>query len=140
PLLIGGATTSRMHTAVKVAPHYSGPVVHVLDASRSVPVVSKLIGDGTQSEFLHDIRAEYAALREDHARKMQKTELISLEQARANRASLVFDSQSVTPPRHLGVFPIDDVSVATLRPYIDWNPFFITWQLTGKYPSIFDDE
>ncbi len=140
PLLIGGATTSRMHTAVKVAPHYSGPVVHVLDASRSVPVVSRLKSDTTKDAFLAEIAVEYEGLRQDQARKMQKTELISLDQARANRASLPFNGQSVTPPRHLGVFPIDDVSVATLRPYIDWNPFFITWQLTGKYPAIFDDE
>jgi 5-methyltetrahydrofolate--homocysteine methyltransferase len=140
PLLIGGATTSRMHTAVKVAPHYSGPVVHVLDASRSVPVVSRLKSDTTKDAFLAEIAVEYEGLRQDQARKMQKTELISLDQARANRASLTFNGQSVTPPRHLGVVPIDDVSVATLRPYIDWNPFFITWQLTGKYPAIFDDE
>lgn len=140
PLLIGGATTSRMHTAVKVAPHYSGPVVHVLDASRSVPVVSRLKSDTTKDAFLAEIAVEYEGLRQDQARKMQKTELISLDQARANRASLPFNGQSVTPPRHLGVVPIDDVSVATLRPYIDWNPFFITWQLTGKYPAIFDDE
>ncbi len=140
PLIIGGATTSRMHTAVKIAPMYSGPVVHVLDASRSVPVVSRLIAESGNDEFMAEIRTEYAALREEQARKMQKTELISLEQARANRASLTFDSQTVATPRQLGVFPIDDVTVADLRSYIDWNPFFITWQLTGKYPSIFNDE
>lgn len=140
PLIIGGATTSRVHTAVKIATQYSGPVVHVLDASRSVPVVSKLLGDVSRSEFMRAIRAEYDVLRDDQARKLQKTELISLVDARANRAALPFTGQSVATPRHLGVFPITDVSVATLRPYIDWNPFFITWQLTGKYPTIFEDE
>jgi len=140
PLIIGGATTSRVHTAVKIATQYSGPVVHVLDASRSVPVVSKLLGDVSRSEFMNDIRAEYDILRDEQARKLQKTELISLLDARANKAALPFDGQSVATPRHLGVFPITDVTVSTVRPYIDWNPFFITWQLTGKYPAIFDDE
>ncbi len=140
PLIIGGATTSRVHTAVKIAPQYSGPVVHVLDASRSVPVVSQLLGDDSRREFMRVIRAEYDSLRDEQARKLQKTELITLADARSNRAALAFSPDTVATPRHLGVFPITDVSVSTLRPYIDWNPFFITWQLTGKYPAIFDDE
>lgn len=140
PLLIGGATTSRMHTAVRIAPHYSGPVVHVLDASRSVPVVSKLTSDPAQKRtFMAEVEAEYDGLRADQARKLRQTDLISIEQARANRAKPRFTPETVAQPRHTGVFPIDDVTVDTLRPYIDWNPFFITWQLTGKYPSILED-
>jgi 5-methyltetrahydrofolate--homocysteine methyltransferase len=140
PLLIGGATTSRMHTAVKIAPHYSGPVVHVLDASRSVPVVGKLTSDEEQkAAFLADVAVEYDALREEQNRKLQKTDLLPIEDARINKAVLRFAPDTVPVPRHTGVFPITDVDVATLRPYIDWNPFFITWQLTGKFPAIFDD-
>jgi 5-methyltetrahydrofolate--homocysteine methyltransferase len=140
PLLIGGATTSRMHTAVKIAPHYSGPVVHVLDASRSVPVVGKLTSDEEQKTvFLAEVSTDYAKLRAEHLKKLQKTDLLPIAEARANKAVLAFTPETVPVPRHTGVFPFSDVDVNALRPFIDWNPFFITWQLTGKYPAIFDD-
>ena len=140
PLLIGGATTSRMHTAVKIAPHYSGPVVHVLDASRSVPVVGKLTSDEEQKTvFLAEVSTDYAKLRAEHLKKLQKTDLLPIAEARANKAVLAFTPETVPVPRHTGVFPFSDVDVNALRPFIDLNPFFITWQLTWKYPAIFDD-
>jgi len=140
PLLIGGATTSRVHTAVKIAPEYSGSTIHVLDASRSVPVVSKLISDDTSESFAEEVRKEYEVVRDDHSRRKNVRQMLTLEQARTNATKIDWDSFTPDVPRKIGVTVIDDLPLATLRPYIDWTPFFITWQLTGKYPAILSDD
>ncbi|MCC5925713.1 MAG: methionine synthase [Bacteroidetes bacterium] len=140
PLLIGGATTSRVHTAVKIAPEYSGTTVHVLDASRSVPVVSKLISDDTRESYAAEILAEYDQVRDDHSRRKQTRKMLPLEKARENRVQLDWDAFEVDAPLKPGLTVIEDLPLATLRPYIDWTPFFITWQLTGKYPAILEDK
>jgi 5-methyltetrahydrofolate--homocysteine methyltransferase len=139
PLLIGGATTSKVHTAVKVAPYYAGPVVHVLDASRSVPVVQKLITAEQRDGFAAETAAEYADVREQYARRSRTTKLLALEDARANRLSLDWDAAPITTPRSLGVTEFRDFPLDELRDYIDWTPFFIAWEMKGKYPQIFDD-
>jgi len=138
PLLIGGATTSRAHTAVKIEPQYQHPVVHVLDASRSVNVVSSLLSPDTSDAYAASVRAEYIKVRDEHNARNAAKSLISLEAARANAPS--YDWAHYTPPvpRQLGVHRVENVPVATLRPYIDWTPFFMTWELKGKYPQIFD--
>jgi 5-methyltetrahydrofolate--homocysteine methyltransferase len=146
PLLIGGATTSKMHTAVKVAPRYSGPTVHVLDASRSVTVVSSLLGDDKE-DFNADIDDEYADLREEHYAGLEERKYVSLAEAR--RRKLVLDFGGTDPPaaapKLLGVESFSDYPLDKVLEYIDWNPFFQTWQLRGKYPNrnypkIFNDE
>ena len=139
PLLIGGATTSRVHTAVKVAPGYSGPTVHVLDASRSVSVVSQLVSDDHRSRFVGEIAQEYADVREDHAGRTSKKVYLSIEEARANRFTSDWTDVPITQPNKLGVHTLEDVDLEKIRPYIDWSPFFIAWQLKGKFPRIFDD-
>lgn len=140
PLMIGGATTSKIHTAVKVAPNYSGPTIHVLDASRSVPVVSNLTTDHKKQEFTESISGEYAKMREDHARRQQKQTFLSIEKARLNKKECTFTSNEIKKPNLIGIHEFHDFDVAEIRKYIDWNPFFITWQLIGKYPAIFDDQ
>ena len=136
PLMIGGATTSRVHTAVKIAPHYSGPVVWVPDASRSVTVLQQILSN--REAFLIEHNAEYERVRTQHANKKGQT-LISAEQARANK--LQIDWADYTPPKPavFGRQVIEDMDIATLVPYIDWTPFFQTWDLIGTYPKIFDD-
>ncbi|MEP6699487.1 MAG: methionine synthase, partial [Verrucomicrobiota bacterium] len=138
PLLIGGATTSRAHTAVKIAQHYRASTVHVLDASRAVGVVSTLLNPELKEDFDVKTRTDYARLREEHAAKSQEKKLISLEQARANRTPI--DWSTYTPPRpeRTGAKTISP-SIADLTSYIDWSPFFHTWELRGRYPAIFDD-
>ena len=140
PLLIGGATTSRIHTAVKIAPNYSKPVVHVLDASRSVPVVSSLVSDTQSEAFAKEIHEEYTALRENHAKRKGKKTFLTLEEARNNRTPISWDEKDMSKPKKTGVITFEDYPLEEIRKYIDWTPFFITWQLTGKYPSIFEDE
>src|SRR5690606_2557164 len=135
PLLIGGATTSKVHTAVKVAPHYSGPVVHVLDASRSVPVVPKLIPPEQRDDFAAEIAEEYAGVREQYARRSRTTKLLPLDAARANRLALDWEAAPIATPRALGVTEFRDFPLAELREYIDWSPFFIAWEMKGKYPQ-----
>jgi 5-methyltetrahydrofolate--homocysteine methyltransferase len=141
PLLIGGATTSRMHTAVKIDPHYSGPVVHVLDASRSVPVAGRLVSEteGTRDKIFTDIKAEYTKLREDHARRRQDKATLTIDKARANRTPIDWSTFEPTKPTFLGNRYFDDYPIGELVDYIDWTPFFQTWQLAGKYPAIFND-
>ncbi|WP_461052977.1 methionine synthase [Spirosoma arcticum] len=141
PLLIGGATTSRIHTAVKIDPHYSGPVIHVLDASRSVPVAGRLVSetDGTKELIFSEIKAEYVKLRTDHAKRQKEKNLHSIEKARANRTAIDWSQFEPTKPVFLGNQYFNDYSIAELAKYIDWTPFFQTWQLHGKYPAIFDD-
>jgi 5-methyltetrahydrofolate--homocysteine methyltransferase len=136
PLLIGGATTSRAHTAVKIAPHYSEPVVHVLDASRAVPVTTSLLSEEGKAAFVAQHRAEYEALRKVHASPRQK--LVSLETARARRTPIVWRAEDLPVPEFTGVRVLDDFPLATLREFIDWTPFFHTWELKGVYPRIFD--
>jgi 5-methyltetrahydrofolate--homocysteine methyltransferase len=140
PLLIGGATTSRAHTAVKIAPHYSEPVVHVLDASRAVPVTTSLLSDEGKPAFVAQHSADYAALRKAHAAPRQA--LVSLENARKRRTPIewrALDASLALPePEFIGVRALDDFPLATLREFIDWTPFFHTWELKGVYPRIFE--
>lgn len=138
PLLIGGATTSRIHTAVKVEPSYSGPTIHVLDASRSVSVVGNLLNEKVTDEFITAIRNEYVELRENHKRKQSEKKLISIEEARKNKPSYTFES--ISKPNQLGVKVLHDYSLSEIRNYIDWTPFFLTWELKGRYPAIFDNK
>ncbi|HLF52806.1 vitamin B12 dependent-methionine synthase activation domain-containing protein, partial [Flavobacterium sp.] len=142
PLLIGGATTSRVHTAVKIAPNYSSPVVHVLDASRSVPVVSNLINPDNkiQSDFIQSIKAEYEKVRIDHSKKRAAKNFVSLSQARQNRFISDWNKIQIKKPEMLGVSVLKNYSLSALRKYIDWTPFFMTWELKGKYPAIFDSD
>jgi 5-methyltetrahydrofolate--homocysteine methyltransferase len=136
PLLIGGATTSRAHTAVKIAPHYSEPVVHVLDASRAVPVTTSLLSDDGKPLFVTQYRAEYEGLRRSHAQPKQK--LVSLETARKRRTAIEWRADDLPRPSFTGVRVLDDFPLATLRAFIDWSPFFHTWGMKGIYPRIFD--
>ena len=138
PLLIGGATTSRAHTAVKIAPHYSEPVVHVLDASRAVPVTTSLLSEDGKAEFVAQHRADYEKLRKAHAAPRQK--LVSLEAARTRRTPIEWRAEDLPVPEFTGVRVLDDFPLDTLREYIDWTPFFHTWELKGVYPRILDDE
>jgi 5-methyltetrahydrofolate--homocysteine methyltransferase len=138
PLLIGGATTSRAHTAVKIAPHYSEPVVHIVDASRAVPATTSLLSDDGKAEFVAQHRAEYEAVRKAHNTPKQKT--IPLEAARARHTPIEWRSEDLPVPEFTGVRVLDGFPLATLREYIDWTPFFHTWQLKGVYPRILDDE
>jgi 5-methyltetrahydrofolate--homocysteine methyltransferase len=138
PLLIGGATTSRAHTAIKIAPFYGEPVVHVLDASRAVPVTTSLLSPDGRAAFVEKHRAEYEQLRRTHSGPKQK--LMTLEAARANRTPLTWRAEDIAEPLVTGVHVLPDVSLATLREYIDWTPFFHTWELKGVYPRIFQHE
>ena len=140
PLLIGGATTSRMHTAVKVAPQYSGPIVHVLDASRSVPVAGKLIGENTTGKYAADIKEEYKELAVQHADRQADKVILTFDQAKENKLSLDWENFETKTPNQLGVTVLDDIDLNIIKEYIDWTPFFQTWELRGKYPNIFEDE
>jgi len=148
PILIGGATTSKMHTAVKLAPNYftmEHPVIHVLDASRSVTVVSSLLGDNKE-EFVEDLTEEYEEMREDYYAGLEDRYFLTYEQAKEHKLVIDFDAVPPAPaPNKLGVNMIDNVSIEDIVPYIDWNPFFQTWELRGRYPNrgypkIFNDE
>ena len=136
PLLIGGATTSRAHTAVKIAPHYSEPVVHVLDASRAVPVTTSLLSEDGREEFVIKHRAEYETLRKSHAAPRLK--LFSIEEARMRRTPIEWRIEDLPTPGFTGVRVLDNFPLATLREYIDWTPFFHTWGMKGIYPRILD--
>jgi 5-methyltetrahydrofolate--homocysteine methyltransferase len=136
PLLVGGATTSRAHTAVKIAPHYSQPVVHVLDASRAVPVTSSLLSDDGKADFVAKHRADYDALRKSHAAPRQQ--VVSLNVARTRRTHIEWRSEDLPVPEFTGVRVLDNFPLATLREFIDWTPFFHTWGMKGIYPRIFD--
>jgi 5-methyltetrahydrofolate--homocysteine methyltransferase len=152
PLLIGGATTSRAHTAVKIAPHYHASTVHVLDASRAVGVVNSLLNEKQKAAFDAKTRAEYASLREQHAAKMREKKLATLGAARANRTPIDWSTYEPPKPDFLGARVYssdlgsarvsragDGVSLRTLVEFIDWSPFFHVWELRGRYPAIFDD-
>jgi 5-methyltetrahydrofolate--homocysteine methyltransferase len=136
PLLIGGATTSRAHTAIKIAPHYSEPVVHILDASRAVPVTTSLLSDDGKAAFVAQHRADYEALRKAHS--APKLTVVSLETARKRRTPIKWRVEDLPTPAFTGVRVLDNFPLATLRDYIDWTPFFHTWELKGVYPRIFE--
>jgi 5-methyltetrahydrofolate--homocysteine methyltransferase len=138
PLLIGGATTSRAHTAVKIAPAYSEPVVHVLDASRAVPVTTSLLNPDNKPAFVAQHRSEYEELRRIHG--APRTKLLSLETARAHRTPIEWRAQDLPVPAFLGTRVLEDVPLETLRPFIDWTPFFHTWELKGVFPRILEHE
>ncbi len=138
PLLIGGATTSKAHTAVKIAPFYSQPVVHVLDASRAVPVTTSLLSDEGKAAFVEQHNAEYKRLREIHGGSKQK--LLTLEEARENRPKFPWRAEDVATPEHTGLRVLEDFPLETLRDFIDWTPFFHTWELKGIYPRILEHE
>jgi 5-methyltetrahydrofolate--homocysteine methyltransferase len=138
PLLIGGATTSRAHTAVKIAPHYGSSTVHVLDASRAVGVVNSLLNEKQKAAFDTKTRAEYAALREQHAAKTRAKKFLTLEAARANRTPIDWKAYQPPKPDFFGARVVCP-SIVELARYIDWSPFFHTWELRGRYPAIFDD-
>ena len=138
PLLIGGATTSRVHTAVKIAPHYSGPVVYVPDASRSVSVASGLLGD-ERDGYLATLREDYDRVRSQHANKKQ-TPMWPLAKARANAANVDFTTYTPIKPKFIGRRVLKGIELRDVVPFIDWAPFFQTWDLAGPYPAILDDE
>ncbi len=139
PLLIGGATTSRAHTAIKVEGRYGGATVHVHDASRAVGVVAKLLSSKDRPSFVARTREDYAQLREDHAGRREKRPLLPFEEARANPFPVEWEDYEPSPPRSTGLSVFHDQSLAELEPYIDWTPFFQAWELRGKYPDILKD-
>jgi 5-methyltetrahydrofolate--homocysteine methyltransferase len=136
PLLIGGATTSRAHTAIKIAPHYSHPVVHILDASRAVPVTTSLLSDEGKPAFVAQHRADYEALRKAHS--APKLSVISLATARQRRTPIEWRAEDLPTPSFTGIRVLDNFPLATLREFIDWSPFFHTWGMKGIYPRILD--
>lgn len=138
PLLIGGATTSRAHTAIKIAPHYSAPVVHVVDASRAVPVTTSLLSEDGKELFVREHEREYESIRKNHAAPKQT--VVSLEEARRRRTPIDWRAEEIATPEFLGVRLFEDFPLATLRAYIDWSPFFHAWGLKGIYPRILDNE
>jgi 5-methyltetrahydrofolate--homocysteine methyltransferase len=139
PLMIGGATTSRVHTAVKIAPHYDGPVVYVPDASRSVSVASSLLSDESASKFIKDLRDDYERIRLQHAnRKVAPT--ISIEAARQNREKIDWSSYTPEKPKFIGRRVFKNFALSEIAKFIDWTPFFQTWDLAGKFPAILEDE
>lgn len=140
PLLIGGATTSKAHTAVKIEQNYHQPVVYVNNASRAVGVCSSLLSDELRPAFVEKLNLDYERTRDQHHRKTPRTKPVSVEVARANKAVIDWDNYTPPVPAKLGVHVFDDFDVATLRRYIDWTPFFMTWSLMGKYPTIFEHE
>ncbi len=137
PLLVGGATTSRAHTAVKIAPHYSQPVVHVLDASRAVPVTTSLLSEDGKDAFVAKHRDDYEAIRKIHA--APRLEVLSLPAARARRTPIEWRAEDLPAPEFTGVRVLENFPLATLREYIDWTPFFHTWGLKGVYPRILNE-
>jgi 5-methyltetrahydrofolate--homocysteine methyltransferase len=136
PLLIGGATTSRAHTAVKIDENYSHPVVWVKDASRSVPVVSALLSKAQKPKLVAEVEREYAEIRERHKNKQVRDRFVTLAAARANRTAIDWSATRIIAPRQPGVFRLPDYPIAELRRFIDWTPFFNSWELKGKYPDI----
>ncbi|KAA3439700.1 methionine synthase [Rufibacter hautae] len=139
PLLIGGATTSRAHTAVKVAPAYNGTVVHVLDASRSVPVVGNLLSPENKEKFAQDTRLEYDQMREGYLSRQKDKKYLPLPQARANKLPIEWKAEDVYTPAKTGVQVFQNFPLEELVPYIDWTPFFQAWELHGKFPKLLED-
>ena len=140
PLLIGGATTSKVHTAVKIEEHYTtGQAIHVSDASRSVTVVQDLLGKRKEN-FIKELREDYDRIRMHHAKNRAAKELLDIESARKNKLQLVFDEKTISKPQFLGTHSIRDFDLSAIAQFIDWTPFFQTWELFGKYPAILQDE
>lgn len=139
PLLIGGATTSRIHTAVKIDPVYSGTVVHVTDASKSVPIAGEAVSKDTREAFRLQLKETYRQLREEHEAKQQVRQLSSYEGAKANPVKLDWESYVPVAPAQEGLTVMEQLDLSELRKYIDWTPFFSTWMLSGKYPKILED-
>ncbi|MDR3490766.1 MAG: methionine synthase [Gammaproteobacteria bacterium] len=140
PLLIGGATTSRAHTAIKIEEHYEGATVHVVDASRAVGVASQLLSDVNKQAFIANTKAEYETLRLRHQNKKSENELISLEQARLNKVKIDWSNYRPKKPEFIGVKSFSDYALDSLVEHIDWTPFFQVWELAGRYPAILKDE
>ncbi|KAE9547624.1 hypothetical protein FO519_009165 [Halicephalobus sp. NKZ332] len=145
PLLIGGATTSKTHTAVKITPRYTGPVVHCLDASKSVVACSSLLDEKVRKEFLEDIREDYSDVKKDYFDSLKERRFISLNDARKRKFEIDFEKYTPTKPEVLGVKNLEDIDLKKIVDFIDWKPFFDVWQLRGKYPNrnypnIFKDE
>ncbi|OFY62467.1 MAG: methionine synthase [Bacteroidetes bacterium RIFCSPLOWO2_02_FULL_36_8] len=138
PLLIGGATTSKVHTAVKVAPHYQKPVIHVLDASRSVTVVNKLLSD-KKDEYFSGIKTEYGRLRQQHIHSRSQNIYVTLDEARNNKAKMNWKDEQISVPLFTGIKPLIGYDLNVISKYIDWSPLFHTWELKGVYPKIFED-
>jgi 5-methyltetrahydrofolate--homocysteine methyltransferase len=139
PLLIGGATTSRVHTAVKIAPHYEGPVVYVPDASRSVSVASSLLSDEGAAKYVDELKADYDRIRDQHANKKAQP-MVTLAEARANKTKVDWASYQPVKPKFIGRRVFRNFDLSDLANYIDWGPFFQTWDLAGPYPAILNDE
>ena len=139
PLLIGGATTSRIHTAVKIAQNYSQPVIHVLDASKSVPVVSNLLNINSKDEFAQNIKTEYDKLRENHLKSHGNSNLASYSDSVQSRFQINWEDEIILQPKHLGIFSGTNYDLKEIRKYINWTQFFITWEIKGRYPQIFDN-
>jgi 5-methyltetrahydrofolate--homocysteine methyltransferase len=140
PLLIGGATTSRMHTAVKISPQYNNGVVHVLDASRSVTVVGSLLNKEQRNPFLQEVTKEYQQLADDFANKKTVKQFLPFTEAQKNKTVIDWDTYQAIEPQFTGTRIIDNYDLNEIRKYIDWNPFFIAWELHGKFPAILSDE
>ena len=142
PLLIGGATTSKVHTAVKIAPGYSGTTVHVLDASRSVPVVSNLINidKKVKENFVNEIKKEYDKVRENHKKRITAKKYLTLEEARKNRFKIDWAKSGIKKPEKMGITILKDYPLNKLKKFIDWTPFFLTWEIKGKYPAILQNQ
>ncbi len=139
PLLIGGATTSKTHTAIKIALNYSGATVHVIDASRSVQTTSSLLNSETHESFNLNIKSEYSRIRDNYKKRESEKSYIPLTVARENRAKIVWENEKITKPTKLGITVVNDISIDEIVLYIDWSPFFRTWELKGKYPEILSD-
>ncbi|MFA3782449.1 methionine synthase [Melioribacteraceae bacterium 4301-Me] len=140
PLLIGGATTSRIHTAVKISPEYEGPTIHVLDASRSVGVVSNLLNSEQRDKFVNSIKNEYKKLIDDYQKRQTSKNFLTIEEARKNKPKTDWKKIQTYKPHKLGISIFNNFSLKEIRKYIDWTPFFSAWELKGKYPAILEDE
>lgn len=139
PLLVGGATTSKIHTAVKIAQNYSGNVIHVKDASKSVGVVGSLLSNDLKTSFTENIKKEYEDLRKTYSGSSSKVKYVSLEDARKNKLKINWGKDNISKPAFTGLKVFDDFPISEIRPYINWVFFFVVWQLRGKYPELLDD-
>lgn len=140
PILIGGATTSRIHTAVKIEPNYSAPVIHVLDASRAVSVVSALLSSDKKDELVRKTRERYATMRKRREERQNRRPLIPIEEARENAFKTDWENYTPTKPNQLGVHTMEAYPISELRKYIDWTPFFLSWRMRGRFPDILEDK
>ncbi len=140
PLMIGGATTSRVHTAVKIEPHYNHPVVHVLDASRAVTVVSSLLSEDNKADFISNTRIDYAKVRENYLTQNSAKSICTLEEARRNKLRIDFRKEDIAAPVKTGIHVYNEIDLKHLVEFIDWTPFFQTWELAGRFPKILNDE